>query len=651
MDHLNPEKSFWWQHPKAENLVNSSVHGPLIDQVRSIEENQYAIAKQAHFNYCMYANRELPGVDWQSHQERAVNYAPVSYTAENLSSSVIETISGLLARANPKPTPVVKDASFKLERQAAYLDKYLYGKIRELDVLKKLNTARTDSMWAPIGALKVDFEYDENDRPVDIFVERVQPTEIIVDERGARGCRPLQMYQRKLVPRETLKQMYPDRAAEIEMAQKTDGWMYTSYRSPGAELLVVVEAWRLPFMGNEGRHVIAVEGCTLIDEEYKRDCFPFVFLRWVELEGFYARPLQEELAPFQMRHNELNLCIRLCVDHVARPRLFIDQGTKLSVEQLDNSIAKAIRFSGTMPQMAQWQAAGPELYAERERNKAGAFEQGGISQMSAQSKLPDNVRLDSSKALREWNLIENQRFYKQAKADEQAVLEIAKHIMELSSILYKGGINQRSKFVNRSVVEEIDWSMVHELVEEGSFALQIEASSMVNSTPAAREDTINTWIARGWIPPERGMALLGAPDLEEEMELLSADVNDVKRVLELLDMGADLEEFPTPTPYQNLELLSRMAHLTYLKRRGQKDVPPEVLENYEVLISQANAIIQQAEAFSNAAEKQAQDAAMAQQAEQAQLQGNLGMETMTPEGQILPGVATNQQGTPVEGLI
>lgn len=632
-----------------DDAKDSQVHRPIMDTIRGIEERQYAIARQNYWNACLYANRELPGVDWSNSQVRDVNYAPVSNSAENLTSSVVETISALIGKNKPKPTPVVKDASFSIERQARLLDRIIYGEFQANDVYEKAQAAFTDSLWAAVGAIKLDLEYDEDGDPVDFYVEHVAPDEIIIDQNEAIRGMPLQMYQRKLVPRATLMAMYPDCEQQLQAAQG-DNFSYTSYRTPHHDLVIVVEAWRLPFLGQEGRHSIICDGVTLVDEVYERERFPFVFFKWFPLTGsFYARPLVEEIAPYQLRHNELNYRIMLAQDIVSVPRMFADQNTRIHVEQLDNSIAKVIRYQGRLPDMLNWQAVHPELYQERERNRAGAFEQAGISQMSAQGKIPEGVRLDSSRALREVNLIENQRYAKQAQMHQNKHLEIAEHIVELLTILDAAGVNRTTKFHNRTIVEEIDWPQVRELVTSGSFVLQIEASSVNNMTPAARDDVINTWIARGWIPLERGLALLGQPDLEEEMRHLSAGIDWVKYALDQLDKGDDLDKFPVVTAYNDAELAVSMAQLQLNHRMTQVDVPDEVLENYEIFISATQGLIDQGTAIADASEKQAAEQAAAQMGMAPGLEGP--PVAMSPEGVPLPGVATTAQGTPIEGLI
>lgn len=625
---------FWWEGEPSDPAM-SKVHECLFDTVRSIEENQYLIHKQTFVNAALYCNRELPGLDWGSNTERDVDYKPVSSTAENLVASVVNTVSALISKNKPKPTPVVKDADFSTERIGKQLDRYLYGEFQHQDIWSKGQKVFNDACWAPLGALKIFLDGDE------ICTERVMPDEIIVDQREVvSGQMPFQLYQRKLVPRVVLQWAFPDRHYEIEKAQASGSFAYTSYRTPSADNIVVIEAWKLAKEGSPGRHSIVIDGCTLVDEEYTRERFPFVFFRWEPLPtGFYGKPLVEEIAPFQIRMNELNHKIRLAQDLMCVPRIFVDGSSRLIKTHLDNQIARVIHYRGKTPEPMNWPGISPEIYSERERIRAAAFEYAGISQMSAQAKLPEGARLDSSKAIREYNMVEDQRFSLQSQRYEAFFLEVAEHLMELSADLYKGGTNRKVRFHNRKLIDDIEWSQVKELVDNRQYVLQIEASSVMNMTPAARLDELDSLAFRGLIDTNQYKANLGHPDLEEIQALGSIGMDNIKMTAEQLDRG----EFPQPDPLQDLNAGIPYIHLTYLRRVEQK-APEEILQAYRDWIALAQGIIDQATAQANEQQRQMEEQAMLAQA----AQGNFNPTNIGPEGNLQSAVATSAQGIPVE---
>jgi len=643
----SPVDKFWWQLPrdKTPDIPKTSgertVHNMLFPHVRSIEENQIEISQLNMLNAKLYSNRELQGIQWGTHFTRNARYRPATMISENIVSSVINTVTALIGKNWVKPTPVVKDADFAIQRTAEQLDRYLYGELRRLDAWPKLQRMFNDACWAQIGAVRIDIDPGENE----IFMERVNPDEIIVDQRECVSeCNPVQMHYRRVVNREVLRNKFPDFESQIRDAQGLD-FRWTSFRTPGNESLVVVESWKLPSpLHPEGRHVIAIENATLLDEDYKRKVFPFIFFRWEELpSGFYGKPLAEDIAPFQLRMNEINRVIQRAQDLMSVPRIFVDQGSKMVKEQIDNEVGRVLLYRGKPPVVMNWTAMTPEIYAERERQRSAAFEYAGVSQLSAQAKLPANVRLDSSKALREFSVRENERFAVQSTRYERLIIELANHILRLSAILFKNGTDKAVSFVDRSLVQEIEWSQVKDMVENKLYVFQIESSSLVNMTPAARQDTLNQWVNQGVISFEEHRALLKHPDLEDTLSLNAAGINNIKSTIRKLDAS----EFATPDPLQDLETGIRMVQLAYLDRLD-RDAPEEILENFRDWIAAAQELINQQTEVANA---QQQQAILAQGIDPNTGQP-IGLDPaaqINPEG-VTPQVATTSQGSPITGL-
>jgi hypothetical protein len=226
------------------------------------------------------------------------------------------------------------------------------------------------------------------------------------------------------------------------------------------------------------------------------------------------------------------------------------------------------------------------------------------------------------------------RFARQAIRYENVHLEVAEHILEVSAILYKGGVSNSVQFASRGLIEEIEWSKVHDLVTKKQFILQIEASSLLNMTPAARDDILASWAQQGIVSPQEYRHLLNHPDLEEQQDLLSIGIDDIKATSEQIDHG----EIKSPTPEQNLQYGVGYMHKTLLKRMRQKRVPEEVLEGYRTWIVQAQGILNQA------AEKEKQAHKAMLEAMQMSQEVPLNPETGTP----ISSVPVTTQGTPLD---
>jgi len=239
------------------------------------------------------------------------------------------------------------------------------------------------------------------------------------------------------------------------------------------------------------------------------------------------------------------------------PRIFIEQGSDVQVHHIDNSVAKFIRYRGTMPECITWPAFNPEMYNERERNRSNFYEYLGVSQSMAEASAPTSqTRFDSSEALQEFAGQQDQRLIKFHMKLERAHLEAARHFIELASMLYRGEKKKsRSVFyMSRNLIQQIDWSEVD--MDKDRFVLQVGASSVLSMTPAARKDKLERWLAEQKITLEQYYSLSGEPDLERLTDRLAAQQDYFEAEVDKMMRG----EARTPSPVANLELGLNIVH-------------------------------------------------------------------------------------------
>lgn len=541
---------------------------------RALESDQADIGFLNRLNAELYSNREAMVFSWE--QDATSNFRPLNANLENVIQSVVDTLLSRVGNQRPKATPITRGADFEVYLKGRQLDRYLWGEFVAQDIYVKGERSVLDSMVVGTGVVKIDIDGDE------LYTERVNPDEIIVDQRECVSCDyPQQLIHRKLVSRKWLLDSYgkgdPELRELIGAVQK-DGFHYTSFRSPSEDQIVVIEAWKLPTRkgASDGRHVIIIDNATLLDEKYSRDKFPFAFIRWDNPypSGFYGRSLVESLTGYQIRLNELNEKIRIGQDLMCVPRVFVDQGSAITGAQFDNVIGRVIKYRGTLPEAMDWKAFSAEIYNERDRLRASAFEFAGVSELSSQSKLPSQARLDSSEAFREFNAIEDERFNRQAQAIEKFYLDIAYHLLERSAELYRDKkVNRKNYWHSRNLVEQIDWESVD--LDADKYVLQIGASSILNMSPAARKDKLNEWASSGAITMDQYKAYSGEPDLERTADLLAAQNDLVEYQVDTMLKGIPV----TPDPMQNLEYAIRVVN-DHLARLAVLEAPEEILQNF-----------------------------------------------------------------------
>jgi hypothetical protein len=170
-----------------------------------------------------------------------------------------------------------------------------------------------------------------------------------------------------------------------------------------------------------------------------------------------------------------------------------------------------------------------------------------------------------------------------AQRYEKAALDVAEHIVDLRS-------KRRSKrtvvWRNGRVTEEIDWKQID--LKRDRYTMVIEASSLLNMTPAAREDQLDDWSKKGWITPEEARAMYDHPDLEAQNSLTTAAVKNIEATIQGLLNGEQL----TPDPLQHLEFGVARVQMAYLDvSQPQRKAPEHILENMRTWIELANHIL------------------------------------------------------------
>jgi hypothetical protein len=544
---------FWWQAKPAE--LDESV----FRYVKALEEQQVDVRQEGLRHARLYANYNPPGLDLRAtgNARWRRNSTAVS---ENVIESVIDTMVSLVGKNRPRPTFMTDGADWKTQRKAKKLEKFIAGIFQKAKVYSKTPVMARDAGIFGWGTLKVCENGDE------ISVERVMYDELIVDELECRnGKLPRQLHQRKIIDKDVLKSMFPKLADKIEViASKTTARSYVSYISLDTNQLPVIESWHLPSKkgAGDGRHTICIDGLVLKDEEYEDDDFPFVVLRYSDpVSGFYGKGLAAMLVGIQLRIHKLNKFIDECQDIIAVPRVFMDVAGKPPKAQLSDKIGQIIPTRGKGPTFYTPPAVAPETYQRLNDLKRSAYELAGITQLSASGKKPGGI--ESAVALREYNDIETQRFSIFAMRYEEAHLEIARHVVRIAKRMHAKGKSLKSVYADRKFVETIPWKDVD--LDEDVFTMGIEASSMLSRTPAGRMQGVTEMMTAGLLKPEEGRRLLGHPDLEREMDIQNAAIDDIEAVIENLLEGKQ----ETPEPFQDLVRGVQRVQLAYLKAKRE----------------------------------------------------------------------------------
>lgn len=551
----------WWESGDdavlPEELVATERANSLVDCARNLENVQREVHELNLFCAQLYSNRELAAFDWGNGTLIRASLAPMTMTGENLVLSVVDTLVNHVGKNRPKAKPITRGASWKLRRRSKLLDKFLYGEFMRNRVYEHGKQVYRDACIFGFGCVYVCMKDDK------LHVERVFPDEIIVDQMEVVACgKPRHIYRRRVLPIEVVAEMWPGiEVEELQEAAKHDE--YVDYRAIGKGYIPIVEGWQL---GKEGCYMAAAPGLILAEGKYTDERPPFVFYHYdVPPSGFYYGGAVEQAVPYQIRLNEINEVIRDAQDIMGRPRLLVAEGSRVNPMELTNAVAKIIKYTGIKPEAVTWPAISAELYNERDRCWGQCREQFGLNNMTSSAAPPPGARFDSSEAFREFDAIQDDRLSDKAQRFERFYLDLAETMVRVikasgskpKTVWYSGG--------KRSRLEVIDWSKID--LDEDCYVLQLEATSLYDSSPSAIRDSLEKQLSMGLISPEDYRLELTHPDDSAELTLSAAAAADIRRVIELLEDG----KWEDPTPVQALDKGVELVSLALLNLNQYED--------------------------------------------------------------------------------
>ena len=555
----------WW------NAGPANAHTNITQLVNWLEQDQ-SYRHTMNLRYArLYANTELRGFSSVNYFRTLANANTNNRLSYNVVKSCVDTAASKIAKNKPKPLFLTEDGDFNLKHKAQLLTKYMEGMFEEMDMYTEGQKVFTDACVFGTGAMKIYIDPSDSK----IKCERILIDELIVDDTEGKYGKPRQMFQVKTISKDVLKGMFPQFKEQIQSAQPISGSTTTV-----SDQVLVTESWHLPsetpktnkkgkITETDGRHSITIDNCTLVYEDYTKDHFPFVFVRWSDkLTGFWGMGIAEELIGIQLEISMTMRNISKAISLVAVPRVLIDTSvSNIVTANITNEIGNVIKYNGgSPPQFNTPQAMTGEVYQYLETLKADAYKVTGISQMSASSQKP--AGLDSGVALREFQDIESERFMLVGQRYEKAYMEAARQIIELSKELYEKSKDNKDieapkvKIRKSKFLKQIAWKDVD--MDEDQFQMDVFPINFLPSTPAGKLQTIQELIQAGMIPKDQAIGLLDFPDLDKFLSLQTADQDNTEKMLGII---TEEGRYVSPEPFMNLALAQTLAQQTYLKAK------------------------------------------------------------------------------------
>lgn len=538
----------WW---KAKS--NAELCSQLLGTAAFLKEQQQYRYRQASLYSRLYSNYPLYG--WAGANMTKMSLSqnlPSDRPTLNVIQSCVDTLHSRLTQAKPRPMFLTDDGNYKQRKLAKQLNNFTQGEFYQTKAYELGSEFLRDMLILGSGVTKV---FRSEDR---VKLERRLETELLVDPNEAMYGYPRQLYELQLMDRDVLIEMFPKHKSAIESAEQAFPDTSGDSSKSIADQVMVVEGWRLPSSkeAGDGKHAIAVAGLTepLVKEEYTKNRFPFVIDHFSKrVLGFWGQGLPEQLMGTQVEINKLLMTISQSIGLVGVPRVFVEDGSKVVKAHLNNQVGAIVTYSGTKPSYEVAPCIPQEVYAQLQRLVDYAYQQSGVSSLSAAAQKPQG--LNSGEAIRTYDDLQSDRFASISKKYASYYEELAYLIFDTSCDIADETGSYSTVYPNKNGAKQIDLPDIKD-VKKDEFIIQCFDVSALPKEPAGRLQKITEMIQANMIDIKEGRRLLDFPDLDQVEKLANAGE---ERILQILDNIVEEGIYTPPDPFMDLDLAIKLS--------------------------------------------------------------------------------------------
>ena len=540
----------WWKADDDQSLASQ-----LCSTAAYLKTNQNYRLRQLSVDvrlYCglsiySYAGSNVTRMD-------RVKTLPEDRPTFNLIQACADTLVSRLSQSKPQPKFLTDNADYKQRHLAQRLNQFILGEFQQTRAYEKATKVLRDSIVMGVGAIKV---YEGSDGRVNL--DRVLVTDLYVDDNDALNGEPQQMLQLKLMDREKLMSQNPKMVDFLSATPKSYPDNSPDSGQTTADQIMVVEGWKLASGSDQkapgytpGRHTIATSNGVVLDEEWHKTKFPFVFIHYQDpFLGFFGKGLATQLFGTQLALNRILYTISRAITLVGVPRIFQENSSKVVSTAHNNEIGVIVKYTGAKPSYEVAPCNSPELYSERDKLIQYGFQQCGVSAMQATSQKPEG--LVSGAAMRSYDDISTDRFAELATKYDNLFIDLAYLITDVAVDIAKETGKYQTIYPNKDGTKEIDLPSIKFLNDP--FVIQCFSESSLPRTPAGRIATVTEQVQAGMLTLKEGRRLMHFQDLEQNERLENASE---ERIFQALDKIVEDGDYTQPDSFMDLQLATQI---------------------------------------------------------------------------------------------
>lgn len=568
----------WWRakdHGRAPHQILDN----LFKQIEEDQEGRYDAYKEYER---LFGNACGPNSD-DSFQSIATDEV-----TQNELQNTVETLWSQVFRNKVVPAVSVTEADWDEWDKARSYSRWLEGVFDEADVYEEcFPHAGACTLVHGTGVIRVGWEETEDEGVARIKFWSVNPRFVFVDRMESVHGKPRSIYFKDHVDKYKLFDIYKDdedgfygtseeRRTGINRAPVNDDIDLSTRNTTRCSMVTVKEAYHLPSSpeSEDGRHVIWVNGCTLVDEPYAWDTFPCAFMRFgARLSGFWGESAVRRLAPLQKLLDKLCSKINESQDVMGVPRILVGNSAGLKRGHLDD-IPGGVLQVNDINQVKDWnaQCVTPELYQERDSLPAKMRALLGISDFEASSTLPQGLR-DVGAPFME-HMVE-QGAARHAKLHDQyedCVVQLAYLSMLQGECLEEMGYDvvvRGPAETMKTSIQQLSFKDVK--VARKQMKLRVQPMSQLPQTFAGKVDAISKLKNDAMMPvdPKTAARMMEVPDLFGATDML---VSDEEIIMKNLTHMCKTGKYLAPLPFDNLDLIVQLTTRYINRYRTKQDV-------------------------------------------------------------------------------
>ncbi len=551
---LEPETQWWKCREGDDDAAQSRLAESIYQAACRVDEatldRQQAILEA----YCLYGSFGSWGVS-----SALTQLIPSDRRlARNVIANDVDALCAELMQTEPRAMFTSVGGTWDDARKAKKLTSYSDDMCESLDVDELRPQFIRDGVIAGLGILRPYIEGDE------MRAERIFPTNFLIDDRTSGDVMPRCAYVRRYMSKDhllsmleafgfegdelTARKMAVENAAEPQF----NHW----HIDDGVRLdrtydvVEVWEAWHLPSgkESKDGRHVVCIRECTLVDEGYERDRFPMAFFRPVKpTRGFWGVSMVKRAESAQLELNKQLRRIQKANHYHGNLIVFMPRQAGITKGHMTNNVGTLVYYDGQQtPSAFAPPTMPPDGYHHRDWLEEAIHKEFAINEMAAQGTKP--AGLSSGKALRTYVDTTSRRFIVVKRAAERAHVDFVRELVACERVLSEENKEREVLYELHGCKQRIKWKQID--LDDRKLRIKAFPTSSLPNEPAGRIEALEEMRKDGAIDQEQFWSLAaGVPDFEGIRDEVVAPTELLKRNFSLmLDDGT----YRAPEPYNNL---------------------------------------------------------------------------------------------------